>query len=890
MMSSAQRHVYRGLTLLWLIAALVFWGWWLRPSHVTWVPTFVVTTLVVGYTLGLPGYFLFFVGRMRRPNPALVPPPGLRVAFATTFVPGAESLGVLERTVRAMRAQEGYPCDVWVLDEGDRPEVGALCRRVGVNHFSRKLRERYQQPVWPFKARTKAGNYNAWLDWVRSQRPDYDVLIQMDTDHAPQPGYLVEMLRPFADPAVGYVAAPSISSANRGDSWVASARTATDGPHHGAVQMGYNGGFAPMIFGSHAAFRVCALREIGGFQHTLAEDQHNTVRLAAAGWHGVFNPDAIAIGNGPESFADAMVQEYQWARAVTQLLLEFFLADQRTLPVRLKVAFLFRQTWYPLFAGSQLLSWLVPIVALLTGQPLVSVGYLPWFALHALSTLSVLLAAIWVRREGWLRPTDVQVVTWRSALLILARWPFWLVAVLEAVAGRAMGRDFAFRVTPKGGGDRKPLPMRIIGPYAVLVLGPLAAIVWYLGHGQTTANSYLYLATASAAMYLLLMSSVAVLNHRENLRSWRVSHWAALRMHAHVHGAAVILIGLLVAIGTEALPRSVEAVVGEPPAHLLSGSPAAPPSRTATTATAREIALDPKLPRKLAPHRTVVTLPDDRPFLGVYDENGALTQPLDAEEVFIPLNSSSPELVKTQVHRMLRLGRVPIVTLEPWPWEIDGMTAQTLLTDLTVGRYDSAIQSIARTMDSLAPQVIYLRFAHEMDLSDGRWPWGQGNPTAFIAAWRHVVQKFRAADKHHNVRMVWSPTGHGPSYEYYPGSDFVDVIGCTVLAAEEWISLVGPLNSQSFADVVQDPYKFASHVGKPLIVAEAGISAKDPAVRTQWIQQMRAAMTRLPLLLGVVYFNAPNPPQNTPPGTPVSDWTLSSASEQAAFLAPQVKG
>ncbi|MBO0730333.1 MAG: glycosyltransferase, partial [Acidimicrobiaceae bacterium] len=857
-MSSAQRHVYRGLTLLWLAAAVAFWGWWLRPTHITWVPSFVVTTFVVGYMLGLPGYFLFFVGRMRRPHPALVPPPGLRVAFVTTFVPGAESLRVLERTVRAMTGQEGYPCDVWVLDEGNRPEVRALCQQLEANHFSRKLRKRYQQPVWPFKAKTKAGNYNAWLDWIRSRGDDYDVLLQTDTDHTPRPGYLVEMLRPFADPAVGYVSAPSINSG--GDSWIASARTVVEGPVHGALQLGYNGGFAPIIFGSHAAFRVCALREIGGFQHTLAEDHHNTVRLNGAGWRGVFNPDAIAIGNGPESFADAMIQEYQWARAVTQILLEFFLNDQRGLPMRLKGEFLFCQTWYSLVAGSQLLSWLVPIVALLWAHPLVSVGYVPWFVLHALGSLSVLVAVLWLRGEGWLRPTGVPVASWQPALLILARWPFWLLAVLEAIAGRATGRDFSFSVTRKGGGDRKPLPMRVMAPYALLVLGPLSAIVWYLWRGQTAASGYLYLALVSAGTYLILIASVAVLNHSENLRTWRVPRWAAFRMHARAHVAALILTGLLAAIGTVALPKSVDAVVGRPPMHLFSGSQAAGPSHTATTATKRELALmDPRLKRNLVSRPMVVTPPDNRPFLGAYDPHGDYTQPLDAEEVFMQLKPNSADPVRTQVRRILRLGRVPIVALEPWPWEIDGMTAQTLLTDLTVGRYDAAIRSVAQTLGSFAPAVIYLRFAHEMEL--GVYPWGNRDPTAFIAAWRHVVQTFRAAGGP-NVRIMWSPAGRGNSADYYPGSDFVDVIGCTALAVEEW----GPLSGQSFGELVKQPYAFASIMGKPLIAAEAGVSAKDPAARMQWIEQARAAMNRLPLLIGVVYFDAQNPGGLTPPG------------------------
>src|SRR5262249_23152512 len=79
----------------------------------------------------------------------------------------------------------------------------------------------YQAPVWPFKAKTKAGNYNAWLDWLHAQGVHYDILLQMDTDHVPQPGYLMAMLRPFADPAVAYVAAPPLPvaiAANHGSS------------------------------------------------------------------------------------------------------------------------------------------------------------------------------------------------------------------------------------------------------------------------------------------------------------------------------------------------------------------------------------------------------------------------------------------------------------------------------------------------------------------------------------------------------------------------------------------------------------------------------------------------------------------------------------------------
>src|SRR5919206_567306 len=67
-------------------------------------------------------WFLLLLMRRPRPIPARA---GWKVGVATTFVPGAESLEMLEETVRALVAME-YPHETWVLDEGDEPQVRAL--------------------------------------------------------------------------------------------------------------------------------------------------------------------------------------------------------------------------------------------------------------------------------------------------------------------------------------------------------------------------------------------------------------------------------------------------------------------------------------------------------------------------------------------------------------------------------------------------------------------------------------------------------------------------------------------------------------------------------------------------------------------------------------------
>ena len=65
----------------------------------------------------------------------------LRVAFLTTIVPDKEPVEVAERTLRAAKAivYDGK-LDLWLLDEGNSDEVKAMCRRLGVHHFSRKDR------------------------------------------------------------------------------------------------------------------------------------------------------------------------------------------------------------------------------------------------------------------------------------------------------------------------------------------------------------------------------------------------------------------------------------------------------------------------------------------------------------------------------------------------------------------------------------------------------------------------------------------------------------------------------------------------------------------------------------------------------------------------------
>ncbi len=287
-LSRGQRVIYWALTALWAVVVLQFWRWWLAPEHHGALGLYVATSLPLAYlTTVLPSFYWFFVGRMRRPVHQ-EPAPGRRVALITLCVPSHETIDVIADQLRAL-TQVRYPHDSWVLDEGADPEIEALAAELGVRYFTRKGKPLWNQPGPPFQAKTKAGNVNAWLDFVEMEGLDYDVFVQLDIDHHPAPEYLERTLGYFDDPEVAWVQAPSVCG--NLDSWTARGLAEQDLVLQGPLQMGFYGhSRTPFIIGSHTSYRTSAIRSIGGYQPTRAEDHLDTVVLAAAGFTGRLRP------------------------------------------------------------------------------------------------------------------------------------------------------------------------------------------------------------------------------------------------------------------------------------------------------------------------------------------------------------------------------------------------------------------------------------------------------------------------------------------------------------------------------------------------------------------------------------------------------------------------
>ncbi|MBB3612668.1 glycosyltransferase family 2 protein [Rhizobium sp. BK602] len=505
-----QRAEYVACVGLWLMALAFFWHWWLLPSHHVNATGSVLVTLILAWVTILPAYFMAVFFRARKPDGDLRLPAGSRVAMVVTKAP-SEPFAIVARTLSAMLTQP-VPHDTWLADEDPSPATLEWCRTQGVSVSTRKGREDYHRQTWPRRTRCKEGNLAFFYDHYGYER--YDFVVQLDADHVPETDYLYHMLRPFADPAVGYVSAPSICDSNAHESWSARGRLYAEASMHGSLQSGFNGGLAPLCIGSHYAVRTVALQAIGGLGPELAEDHSTTLMMNAHGWCGVHALEAIAHGDGPRTFADLITQEFQWSRSLMMILLQYSPKLVSRLPLRLKIQFLFSQFWYSLFSLFMGLMFFLPVLALVLGWNFVDVSY-PDFLVHFIpqSVLLILFAYRW-RSTGTFRPVDAKVLSWEMTLFLFARWPWALAGALAAVRDWATGSFVDFRVTPKGTSEVDPLPFRVLAPYGFLALISILPVL-FVAHAGETSGFYIF-AIVNAAVYVLLLVVIITQHAREN--------------------------------------------------------------------------------------------------------------------------------------------------------------------------------------------------------------------------------------------------------------------------------------------------------------------------------------------------------------------------------------
>ncbi|HYM14562.1 MAG TPA: glycosyltransferase [Dehalococcoidia bacterium] len=430
--------------------------WWRTFHTVNLNAPFVSIPFLLADYLGFGFFALFAVTLWTRVKRTPAPPaPGKSVdVFVTTY---DEDPDLLRSTIGAVVAMR-YPHATYVLDDGRRETVRALCHEFGVEYLTR-----------PDTHGAKAGNINAALP-----RTGGDFIAFFDADHAPFENFLTELLGYFEDPRVALAQAPQSYYNLDSFQHARAVRSRGQSPWHeqsvfyDAILPGKDRWNSAFWCGSGAVIRREALVSIGGVDtRTVTEDMHTTMSLHAAGWRTVFHDRELAVGIAPDDASAFLGQRLRWTQGAMQIFRRDNPLLKRGLTWRQRISY-FSSVAYVFEYVPKAIYLVTPIVALSLGAlPMTNMG---WNLLYRFVPYWVLGVVASRLLTGGTNPY------FQSERFHLAK----LTIALRAIATLAWPGDLKFNVTPKSGDgiDHRYANLRLIRWQVAAGVASVAAVIW----------------------------------------------------------------------------------------------------------------------------------------------------------------------------------------------------------------------------------------------------------------------------------------------------------------------------------------------------------------------------------------------------------------------------
>lgn len=182
------------------------------------------------------------------------------------------------------------------------------------------------------------------------------------------------------------------------------------------------------------------------------------------------------------------------------------------------------------------------------------------------------------------------------------------------------------------------------------------------------------------------------------------------------------------------------------------------------------------------------------------------------------------------------------------------------LTRIANGQYDAYLRSFASAVRGYQHAVL-IGFAPEMNGNWYEWAVGGTKPSVYVAAWRHIVNVFRA-EHADNVIWVWTvnsiDASRAPLRQWWPGASYVTWVGI-----DGYFYQPTDTFNSVFGTTIQEISSFTS---KRVLIAETAIGPNSAKVSQ--MNELFKGVERYHLL-GLVWFDQA---QHKPPYH--QDWRL----------------
>lgn len=212
-------------------------------------------------------------------------------------------------------------------------------------------------------------------------------------------------------------------------------------------------------------------------------------------------------------------------------------------------------------------------------------------------------------------------------------------------------------------------------------------------------------------------------------------------------------------------------------------------------------------------------------------------------------------------------GAVTVVQIDP---------TYTSVSAIAAGTDDSYLRSFADSVRSFGHAVV-IGFGHEMNANWYSWGYRHVPAPTFVAAWRHMVNLFRAEGAD-NVTWLWTINVDlattGPITAWWPGAGYVTWVGI-----DGYYYRPADTFASVFSQTISQVRMFTS---KPVLLSETAVgpAAGQPAKISDLFSGMRRYHT-----LGLVWFDIA---QHR--GIYHQDWRLEDSPAAAAVFRREASG
>lgn len=781
---------------LLIVAALILMGvfvyWFADPSHIGYPLLFWMLSLALFFKLLKMLHEWYHYWHVSVPQL-----PELKrqytVDIFTTFCPG-EPKEMIVNTLKAMQAIR-YPHTSYLCDEGDDPELKAVCAEMGVVHVTRKE-----------KINAKAGNINNALKQATGE-----IAIILDPDHVPHPDFIDRVLPYFEDPKVGYVQIVQ-AYGNQEESFVAKGAAEQTYHFYGPMMMCMNTYGTVQALGANCTFRRSALDEIGGHAAGLSEDMHTAMRLHAKGWRSVYVPEVLSRGLVPATIPAYYKQQLKWSRGTFDLLFKVYPKLFRSFTWRQKIHYLTLPMYF-LFGLVNFLDLLVPIIALVLAETPWAVNIRNFAVIFVPLCMMSLMIRLFAQR--WLMEPHERGFHLTGGLLRTGTWWIFLLGFIYTL----LNIKVPYIPTPKG--DEPQNNWKLGLPNFIASALCIAAVIYGL---SIDWNPYSFAMAGYAMINACILGYVALIAQEKFMK--QLMDNLSMNRIWNIITAPLSFVITKLRSGIYSIFSNGTIAIASVAVVLFLGY---------TKGDQRPLEPFSARKKELGGFYKGIHLEGKTSSLSVVPVNKmetVLGLSFDVVAVDMKWEKNNIENFPFALFKdITNKGGIPLVNWMPSGDDFREVPVNdNVCAFIANGCFDEHLTAFAQKLREFS-EPVFLNFAPEPDNLSATWVENHPvDPEDYRKAWEHIHELF-TAEGVYNVTWIWSIRYPAAAELYYPGEKMVDWVG---------VNCMNYLHTNEYPDgfSFEIIYKqFREKIGgfqKPVIVTSFGTSGSDKD-RAEWV-------------------------------------------------------